>query len=565
MLPKDKQITDKAKAVVRFFGCLIRPWGVLASLMLCLQPSALSFAQQGNPEIYVDMSVLQELGGNPQGLKPVILRPPASVTQASPAPARLTTPATSPAQPLIPDSRPPLVPPYPAASPIPVKVSAPPALPADQVRPPVPSISSAALAPQPVSPPTATEKREPAIQQGRPPSPPAAIAFPINTKIRQETSDPSVPANISRPVPLRSGIAGNLKDVVPSRPAPDFDPSATPTPSGQVRDLTESPGEASDNIANLQKAPVVPGHKPGMQTSSAAKTVASSNRPSETGGIATAYPLKTPPVPPRRPDVEKVSPEIIAALIERENKKMAAERPSIDLTDPPPPPGPRGKKNMPAVAKPDVQAEPLEEQLVKLSDASDPLLGNLVEKDKESLVATIESLVAEREDGQPLPGTEDKKLVREQGSNIIAAEPMQRPYNVYRPKHDKPAEVALIEQRMEAESEDKSNSGRISLPFDEDATDLDTGSASMIEDRIVPLLNDNPSWKLQIQAYASPDKDGSGGARKESLARGLAVRTYLMGKGIEASRLEVRALGTESDHEPRDRVDLIVIDPTQKG
>ncbi|HEY0901099.1 MAG TPA: hypothetical protein VGD95_03140, partial [Micavibrio sp.] len=257
------------------------------------------------------------------------------------------------------------------------------------------------------------------------------------------------------------------------------------------------------------------------------------------------------------------------------------------------PPGPRGAKNMPAVKKPAVEAEALVEQTVKLPVDDDPLLDRLVEKDKESLVATIESMVAAREDGTPLPKPD--KIVREMGTSIVKAEPMQRPYNVYRPTNNKDKNEATppaadvvkpekTEEKIEAKIEDNADAintaafaprpppprdqdeqAYVSVPFKEGLTAIDGSITSEIEKRVLPIMNANPGWKLQIQAFASPVKDGASSARKASLARALSVRTYLLGKGIDATRMDVRALGAESDRDPMDRVDLIVFDPAKKG
>lgn len=555
-------MTAKANGI-KHSRFLTRPFGVLAAVVLLLSTPAPVGAQQGNPEVYVDMSVLQGLGGQPAVQKPLVLRPP--VTSPLPA-SRLIEPEVAPPPSSLNLSS--SLAHRDTAAPV-TTVSKPPTL------PPVPVTA----VPPPMAQPIVTQAKEPVA--------PTSVAFPVTTTIRQETSDPAALANTSRPVPVRSGIAGNLHDVVPSRPAPDFDPAASSVASQPVRDLTEKPQDAGKNVVRTsssqasERPPVLPGRKPAHKAdnhyiaeATSQKVIAVSAAADAEVAQAISGAEKAPPVPSRRPDIEKVSPEIIAALIERENKKMTAEKKVVDLAAPAPPPGPRGAKNMPAVAKPAVEAEPLQEQVVKLPDTSDPLLGNLVEKDKADLVATIESLVAAREDGKPLPKKE-RKVVREQGSNLIAAEPMQRPYNVYRPQQnssssvEEPPEVADESVAVSAHSPQSSTQtdpNHLSLSFDEGITTVEDAVANAIEARLLPLLNNNPGWKLQIQAFAGPDKDGTAGsARKASLARGMAVRSYLLGKGIEASRMEVRALGASGAPAPKDRVDLIVIDPTQKG
>ncbi len=561
---------------------------VAAVAFVCFPPVAK--AQQGNPEIFVDMSVLQGLGPAPnQPQQPVKLRPPAPKPPASTQP-QLIAPVTQTQA--VPAYSPP---PKPAVPPVKEKtyVSKAPEMPAEEVRRVISSPQQPATAPLKSEPPPPVIQKAVAVKEpvAIPPIPvienaqtaaapvptPEPVAFPIKTKVRTEITDPAATAS-SRPVPVRSGIAGNLNDTVLSRPAPDFDPTTTPeaTDSIPVRDLTEEPESATTTepvkkLASV-KPTVVPGRKPSIPQEQAPEKIADTSTPAV--------------VPPHRPEVQKAPPELVAELRAREAAKLeaaATNAPSVDLADPPPPPGPRGKKNMPAVAKAPVESEKLAEQLIKLPANSDPLLDRLVEKDKQDLVATIESMVAAREDGKPLP--ESKKSPREQGSNIVKAEPMQRPYNVYRPKknsnEDEPllpgpeeTKVAAVEEAPPASDvvtprppppSNQDEQAYVSVPFSAGLTEVDAKITSEIESRLLPMLNDNPGWKLQIQAFASPVKDGVSSARKASLARAMSVRTYLLSKGIEATRMDIRALGAESDRDPMDRVDLIVFDPAKKG
>ncbi|MEK9970989.1 MAG: OmpA family protein, partial [Ferrovibrio sp.] len=63
--------------------------------------------------------------------------------------------------------------------------------------------------------------------------------------------------------------------------------------------------------------------------------------------------------------------------------------------------------------------------------------------------------------------------------------------------------------------------------------------------------------RLQIRAYAaSTVSDGGSGARRLSLTRALAVRQYLIDKGIRSTRIDVRALGAPTDGSAPDRVEV---------
>ena len=608
----------------------------LTVAVICCMWSYTGYAQQGNPEVYIDMGVLQGLGTPPNATgspaqPPIKLKPPSAKPAATPLsqPQLITPTQQAPTAPVrqpiakappkpepVSETEKPPVPQEKPKAPQPALVnivSKPPAMPADEIRKvvakPVGNKASESVPPLPA--PTTVKERVVEEVSAISPSPPSqtpaetpkAIAFPIETKVRKETSDPAV-SSTSRPVPVRSGIAGNLNDAVLSRPAPDFDPGAAKPDSVPVRDLTEDDPvlEKKPSVAKseaVKAAPVIPGRKPSIPGEiKVTDKPANPEQAATATNIAEVKPaaeVKPPIIPPRRPDnVQQASPELVAELRAREAEKQKqlerkqdthseVKSAAIDLANPPPPPGPRGKKNMPAVAKATVDAEPLAEQTIKLQAEADPLLDSLVEKDKESLVATIESMVAEREDGVPLPET--KKVKREQGTNIVKAEPMQRPYNVYRPKKDKKAEDATEEPLVEEEKiaaleelpaaepiaprppppRDQDEQAYVSVPFAQGLTEIDNQITAEIEEKLLPVLNNNPGWKLQIQAFASPVKDGTSSARKASLARAMSVRSFLLSKGIEATRMDIRALGAESDRDPMDRVDLIVFDPAKKS
>lgn len=595
-------------------------------------------AQQGNPEVYVDMSVLQGLGNTPaQAQPPVHLKPPAprqpysrltapvvpveapsAVQQQEPSAPKsppvvavpIPVPVTKPSpeaqnlqqairgESVQPQQRAPVSPSAPAKPQVRSYVSTPPAIPADPAPKPVQKIAEPSAIPSAtVSAPAKEVAAEPPALPPVKKEPAQIVAFPVKTNTKDETSDPSAPNSPSRPVPVRSGIAGNLKDVVPSRPAPDLDPSV-PAEAPPARDLTEEQNPAGaimkpDPEKKVLRADIVPARKPKIDIGSVAaekppqaeiETIAEIDNPGTEVVAAIAKPsAEKPPIPPRRPETKQsVSPEVLADLIKKEQEKIKSGE-HVDLVDPPPPPGPKGRKNMPAVAAGAVDAEPLSEQIVKLPIENDPLLDRLLEKDKADLVKTIETLVEQREDRLP---AEEKKTVKkaDAGSSIFKAEPIQRPYNVYRPEkarqqrgeeQDKALLASLNAGGSDAVKDDvvprpplprsEDEQAYVSLPFKDGITDLDDTASREIESKLLPLLNDNPAWKLQIQAFASPIKDGTSSARKASLARAMSVRSFLLNKGIEPTRMDVRALGAESDRDPMDRVDLIVFDPAKKG
>ena len=65
--------------------------------------------------------------------------------------------------------------------------------------------------------------------------------------------------------------------------------------------------------------------------------------------------------------------------------------------------------------------------------------------------------------------------------------------------------------------------------------------------------------RIQLIGFASNDGGSASQARRSSLFRALAVRSYLMKEGIRSTRMDVRALGqTNVEGGPPDRVDILV-------
>ena len=75
---------------------------------------------------------------------------------------------------------------------------------------------------------------------------------------------------------------------------------------------------------------------------------------------------------------------------------------------------------------------------------------------------------------------------------------------------------------------------------------------------MVARLTKKISLRLQLLAYADGATPSGSQARRLSLSRALAVRSYLIEKGIRSTRIDVRALGNQVKGSPADRVDVII-------
>jgi outer membrane protein OmpA-like peptidoglycan-associated protein len=73
---------------------------------------------------------------------------------------------------------------------------------------------------------------------------------------------------------------------------------------------------------------------------------------------------------------------------------------------------------------------------------------------------------------------------------------------------------------------------------------------------VATTLMENTTVRIQLLAYAKASSDGASRARRLSLSRALAVRAYLIEKGVRSTRMDVRALGDKIEDGPGDRVDI---------
>ena len=74
---------------------------------------------------------------------------------------------------------------------------------------------------------------------------------------------------------------------------------------------------------------------------------------------------------------------------------------------------------------------------------------------------------------------------------------------------------------------------------------------------VATTLMENTTVRIQLLAYAKASSDGASRARRLSLSRALAVRAYLIEKGVRSTRMDVRALGDKLGDGPADRVDIL--------
>jgi outer membrane protein OmpA-like peptidoglycan-associated protein len=100
---------------------------------------------------------------------------------------------------------------------------------------------------------------------------------------------------------------------------------------------------------------------------------------------------------------------------------------------------------------------------------------------------------------------------------------------------------------------------RLRLPYAVATTELSPSAQDQLE-TLAREVGGNDRIRLRLAAYANAAAGAAAKARRTSLARALAVRGFLIERGIKASRIDLRALGHTAAVAEADRVDVMVAD-----
>ena len=99
----------------------------------------------------------------------------------------------------------------------------------------------------------------------------------------------------------------------------------------------------------------------------------------------------------------------------------------------------------------------------------------------------------------------------------------------------------------------------LQIPFPAGETEVAKSAQEQLES-LAKDLRSSETLRVHFLAYAGDDSASPSKARRVSLSRALAVRSYLIESGIKTSRIDVRALGNKSTSGSPDRVDVKVVE-----
>ncbi len=97
---------------------------------------------------------------------------------------------------------------------------------------------------------------------------------------------------------------------------------------------------------------------------------------------------------------------------------------------------------------------------------------------------------------------------------------------------------------------------QFSVSFKSGVAELDADQKKILDQNVIPSMNKFPNGRLEILAFASSTDGSQSSSRRISLSRALSARSYLLEKGIQPTRIDVRALSDNTQETPIDRMDL---------
>ena len=108
-----------------------------------------------------------------------------------------------------------------------------------------------------------------------------------------------------------------------------------------------------------------------------------------------------------------------------------------------------------------------------------------------------------------------------------------------------------------AAQEDDPETTLVSFTLQPKQIALDKNLHYFLEKHALRILNEDKNLEIHIHAYATPIPGEAYSDVRLSLARALEVRSFLIDKKIEASRLKLTPVGHDKDDGSNDRIDLV--------
>jgi outer membrane protein OmpA-like peptidoglycan-associated protein len=249
-----------------------------------------------------------------------------------------------------------------------------------------------------------------------------------------------------------------------------------------------------------------------------------------------------------------------AAISNQPDKLMPESEPALPMAPASMEPQ-EEKPEAPADAKSEMAAKtsaPMPASIVPVAPVTaamsdSPMSDSAKAESADSESPTEEKMAAASADTSPVPEATPKMDVKtEPAMSESSGEPRElRVSSVAResgpssaPSEDRPSDHAAAMHEP------------IAVTFEPAGASLPDAAHTML-DSIAGDMGKDDNLRLQLLAYAGGPELSTSKARRLSLSRALAVRSYLIDKGVRSTRIDVRALGDKATEGQPNRVDIL--------
>lgn len=392
----------------------------------------------------------------------------------------------------------------------------------------------------------------------------APILQPVKPVILAPAPDPEPVAALAAPLPRKKNNAPRNETIVYQTP-----PAATTAPVnfGISSTVIQSSGLTPPNVKTQTISPSAP-----IAAAQANLPVAPAPTKIIEAKIIEAKPVlekaqpekltKAVPIPPQRPEKNLASEDFVR---EARDRALVTSYTGME----------RDSDAMKPVARKAAAKDKLPAQRMSVADiAGDPLASQIVDLSPQEIAQALNNIApaAGVAMSNEVHRVSKPRIVREMGewnrksktikastADITDNTPQATTTSSAAASANAESAVAAIPPVMAALPEN------LVFRFTPGKIEMDAAESAKIDDSVIAALKASENTRIQIVAFASAPDGKEGTARRTSLSRALAIRSLLVAKGIEATRMDVRALGLNPDQTAeQDKVNMILV-PAKKS
>lgn len=257
-------------------------------------------------------------------------------------------------------------------------------------------------------------------------------------------------------------------------------------------------------------------------------------------------PVAAPAPPVRTEPAEQPAPAIVAPATPVPPPPTLAEAPAVTSPSETPP----------------ADEKPVSQEPAPVAAAEEPAMSVPAVPQPPTAPATVALASPPAEPAAPAPAEEPEPRVAApklpsptEPRESTAAVTSEAPSPTAPPAAaEEPAEVASLPPQ------EPGGGGVFRVGFEPGSARLSDEFKSPLE-QLAQRLSADEALRIQLRAFAAGTPETSSQARRLSLSRALAVRAFLIDKGVRSTRMDVRALGSSDGEGEPDRVDIVLVQP----